>query len=208
MEVLMKKCEIEFPAYSLRTTPLGPVAILWSIDQNEPFIGCILLSKPGFTAGDAARAFSPESVASSCPEINSVLDQMEAFLSGEDACFSLERLRLELCSAFQRSVLRADYAIPRGRVSTYRGIAEHMENPKGARAVGTALAKNPFPIMIPCHRAIRSDGALGGFQYGLEMKRKLLEMEGVVFRDAEHVATRDFFVDFETEKILKKSVKR
>jgi methylated-DNA-[protein]-cysteine S-methyltransferase len=67
-----------------------------------------------------------------------------------------------------------------------------LENPRAARAVGTALATNPFPIVIPCHRVIRSDGTLGGYGGGLEMKRKLLEMEGVAFHDADHVATGNF----------------
>jgi methylated-DNA-[protein]-cysteine S-methyltransferase len=64
-------------------------------------------------------------------------------------------------------------------MSTYQRIAGHLGNPQAARAVGTALAHNPFPIIVPCHRAIRSDGTLGGFQGGMEMKRILLEMEGV-----------------------------
>jgi len=60
-------------------------------------------------------------------------------------------------------------------------------------AVGTALAKNPFPIVIPCHRAVRSDGTLGGYQGGLEMKRALLEMEGVYFDTFDRVLTEAFF---------------
>ncbi|HUV77781.1 MAG TPA: MGMT family protein [Desulfobacterales bacterium] len=60
-------------------------------------------------------------------------------------------------------------------------------------AVGTALAKNPFPIIIPCHRAVRSDGTLGGYQGGLEMKRALLEMEGVCFDTLDRVLTKGFF---------------
>jgi methylated-DNA-[protein]-cysteine S-methyltransferase len=64
-------------------------------------------------------------------------------------------------------------------VSTYGRIARHLAIPGGARAVGRALARNPFPIIIPCHRAIRSDGRLGGFQGGPAMKRALLELEGV-----------------------------
>jgi methylated-DNA-[protein]-cysteine S-methyltransferase len=56
-----------------------------------------------------------------------------------------------------------------------------------------ALATNPFPIIIPCHRVIRSDGVLGGYQGGINMKRALLEMEGVAFRDSVHVAARGLF---------------
>jgi methylated-DNA-[protein]-cysteine S-methyltransferase len=100
---------------------------------------------------------------------------------------------MDLCSAFQQKVLHAEHAIPRGRVSTYRLIARRLGDANAARAVGTALATNPFPIVIPCHRAIRSDGALGGFQGGLKMKGALLRMEGIVFRNRDHVAARDFF---------------
>jgi methylated-DNA-[protein]-cysteine S-methyltransferase len=59
--------------------------------------------------------------------------------------------------------------------------------------VGMALARNPFPIIIPCHRAIRADGSLGGYQGGLAMKRQLLEMEGITFDDSECVTTRRYF---------------
>jgi methylated-DNA-[protein]-cysteine S-methyltransferase len=181
--------------FCLRLTPFGFVAALWSVYKREPKIFRILLSKPEISARHAIRKFFPDSAALSCPEINILVDQIEAFLNGEDIQFSLDVVRLDLCSAFQQKVLRAEHAIPRGRVSTYKLIAKHVENPNGARAVGTALATNPFPLVIPCHRAIRSDGALGGFQGGLKMKRALLEMESIAFRDAGHVATRDFFYE-------------
>jgi len=180
-------------AYCLRDTAFGPVAVLWSPYGNEPKICRILLSTPEIPAGDAVKKIFPRSESLSCREIGDTMDQIESFLSGEDILFSLHGLCLDRCSSFQRSVLLADYAIPRGRVSTYQRMAKHLGNPKGARAVGTALAKNPFPLIIPCHRAIRSDGGLGGFQYGLKMKRALLELEGIAFRDDEHVATLDFF---------------
>lgn len=178
------------PSFCLRETPLGPVAILWSVCGGEPKICRILLSGPRISAGDAVN---PVFAASSCPKVDRILDQIEAFLNGEDIRFSLDAFRLDLCSAFQMSVLLADRAIPRGRVSSYKLIAEHLDKPKGARAVGAALADNPFPLVIPCHRVIRSDGGLGGFQYGLKMKKRLLEMEGVAFLNDDHAATREFF---------------
>ena len=84
-----------------------------------------------------------------------------------------------MCTPFQRRVLLAEFGIPRGYVSTYGRIARFIRVPDGARAVGNALAGNPFPIVIPCHRALRSDGSIGGFQGGREMKERLLRMEGV-----------------------------
>jgi len=88
---------------------------------------------------------------------------------------------LEVCGEFQRRVLLAEYGIPRGWVSTYGRIAKHIGVAGGSRAVGRALAENPFPIIIPCHRAVRSDGEIGGYQGGSGMKRALLAMEGVEF---------------------------
>lgn len=83
--------------------------------------------------------------------------------------------------------------IPRGSVSTYQRIAKHLGHDNATRAVGGALSNNPFPIIIPCHRAIRSDGTLGGYQGGLEMKRTLLKMEGVLFHPSGYVMTDKFF---------------
>jgi len=65
--------------------------------------------------------------------------------------------------------------------------------PNGARAVGNALANNPFPVIVPCHRAIRTDRSLGGYQGGFKMKRTLLEMEGIDFDDTGRVAAKGFF---------------
>lgn len=90
-------------------------------------------------------------------------------------------LCLEGCSIFQKKVLRAVYAIPRGKISTYKLIAKKIGKPKASRAVGAALAKNPFLLLIPCHRVIRSDGSLGGYRGGLRLKKYLLELEGVSF---------------------------
>jgi len=119
---------------------------------------------------------------------------MAAFLDGEPVVFDLSLLALGDCSPFQRRVLEAEHGIPRGWVTTYGRIAQHVGVPRGARAVGGALARNPFPILIPCHRAIRSDGTLGGFQGGAAMKRTLLELEGVRFgSDGRAVTPRYYY---------------
>ena len=189
----MKQIEPNPILYCVRATPFGPVAVLWSVHRRKPKIVRILISKPGISAAHALRECFPDSVASSCPETDILVDQIEAFLNGEDIRFSLDAVRLDLCSSFQQRVLRANHAIPRGRVSTYNLIAKHSDNPNGARAVGTALATNPFPIVIPCHRVIRSEGSMGGYGGGVKMKRALLEMEGVAFCDEGRVVARGFF---------------
>ncbi|MCX5999118.1 MAG: MGMT family protein [Chloroflexi bacterium] len=81
-------------------------------------------------------------------------------------------------SPFQRRVLQAVAAIPSSRTATYREIAAGIGKPGAARAVGRALARNPFPVLIPCHRVIASDGSLRGFRGGLDMKRRLLLLDG------------------------------
>jgi len=80
---------------------------------------------------------------------------------------------------FERDVLVATFEIPRGRVSTYKHIAERVGRPRAYRAVGNALHKNPLAPIIPCHRVVRSDGDLGGYGRGVEAKRRLLEEEGI-----------------------------
>jgi len=130
---------------------------------------------------------------SSCADVDLVADQIAAFLTGKGIRFSLKIVRLDLCSRFQQKVLVAEHGIPRGSVSTYQRIAKHLGNANGARAVGTALATNPFPIIIPCHRAIRSDGTPGGYQGGLQMKRALLKMEGILFDSSGRVVIEELY---------------
>jgi methylated-DNA-[protein]-cysteine S-methyltransferase len=171
----LKNMEITPAFHRLRRTRFGPVAVLWSVHQGQPKIRRVLLSNPGLSAKQTLKSLFPDSNASSCAKVDALADRIAAFLTGENLRFSLEVARLDLCSPFQQQVLRAEHGIPRGRVSTYQRIAGHLGHPRAARAVGTALAHNPFPIIVPCRRAIRSDGTLGGFQGGVEMKRALAE---------------------------------
>jgi methylated-DNA-[protein]-cysteine S-methyltransferase len=112
---------------------------------------------------------------------DAVCMQLQAYLAGLDVAFSLADLDFAGISGFTRRVLTADQAIPRGRVATYGGLAARLGVPGGGRAVGNVMARNPFPLIIPCHRVVGSDGGLHGFGGGLPMKRMLLTMEGVAF---------------------------
>jgi methylated-DNA-[protein]-cysteine S-methyltransferase len=129
----------------------------------------------------------------SCGSILELGERIQSFLNGEPVKFELDTIALEMCSTFQRRVLLAEYGIPRGWVSTYGRISKRLGIAKGAHAVGRVLSRNPFPIIIPCHRAIRSDGQLGGFQGGLRMKKVLLEHEGVSVSNEGKVLTNRIY---------------
>jgi O-6-methylguanine DNA methyltransferase len=86
---------------------------------------------------------------------------------------------LSSVSDFENAVLRKTLEIPRGEVRPYAWIAREIGRPKAVRAVGTALARNPIPLLIPCHRVVRSDGRIGEYALGREAKRAILEAEGV-----------------------------
>ena len=80
---------------------------------------------------------------------------------------------------FQRKVLQKCAEIPPGEIRPYGWIAREIDNPGAVRAVGTALGRNPVPVLIPCHRVVRTDGRIGNYAYGSPMKRQLLEHEGL-----------------------------
>jgi len=107
--------------------------------------------------------------------VGPALDALVAYLSGETPHVDLP-LDIQ-ATAFQRRVWQELIAIPYGETRSYSEIARRLGVPAGQRAVGRACATNPVPIIIPCHRALREDGALGGYRWGVKRKRALLEHE-------------------------------
>ena len=179
----------------IKPTPFGSVGVIWTRVNNNPKVFRILLSKPGLSAEDQVSDLFPNSQVSSCAEIDDIATAIERLLDGEEIEFSLDVAELSFCTEFQQRVLYAEHGIPRGSVSSYQLIAEYIGKNNGARAVGNALANNPSPLIVPCHRAIRSDRNLGGYQGGLEMKRALLEKEGIAFDDAGRVARMQLYYE-------------
>lgn len=98
------------------------------------------------------------------------------YLGGERVTFN-DKLDWSGASSFRRAVWEATRAIPYGETRSYGWVAEEVGRSKAARAVGQALAANPMPVVVPCHRVIGSDGRLTGFTGGLEMKKQLLKIE-------------------------------
>ena len=168
--------------YTVIITVFGRITIVWTT-LPETIVLRVLL--PNYQ--DKLRSEYPQAIQSSSERIDDLAEDIASFLEGEDVGFNLDMVDLSLCSQFQRRVIDAEHGVPRGWVTTYGRIADHLKRPHSSRAVGRALATNPFPIVIPCHRAIKSNGALGGYQGGVKMKKQLLEMEGIEFYSSKRV---------------------
>ena len=103
--------------------------------------------------------------------------ELDQYFSGRRKSFDLD-VDLSGLTPFQSRVLAATARIPFGEVSTYGAVAKRAGNAKASRAAGGALNSNPIPIVVPCHRVVGSTGALVGYAGGLEVKKRLLEIEG------------------------------
>ena len=118
-------------------------------------------------------------VAEDCPW-EGVRDRVRSYFSGDVVQFGQHaQFNLAQMTPFSRAVLLACTELPYGMTATYRQLALHAGRPGAARAVGTIMARNPLPLLVPCHRVLRSDGQLGGFSApgGPDVKRRMLQLE-------------------------------
>jgi O-6-methylguanine DNA methyltransferase len=111
--------------------------------------------------------------------IAAVAEQLSEYFKGERNHFEVP-LDVSGVSPFTQEVLKATTEVPFGHLTSYRGIAERIGKPAATRAVGNALGRNPIPVIIPCHRIVRSDSSLGGYTGGVRIKERLLTIEGVL----------------------------
>jgi methylated-DNA-[protein]-cysteine S-methyltransferase len=100
------------------------------------------------------------------------------YFQGNDVSLNFP-LELSGFTSFQKKVWKATRKIPYGEIRTYGWIGKKIKSPLAFRAVGQALGKNPFPILVPCHRVIRNNGKIGGFSGGIDLKKSLLNLEGI-----------------------------
>ena len=143
-------------------TDLGVCAVYIGDDQTS-------------LVNELAREFSGAKLSPEPKALQPWLQLLVRHLEGEAPAIELP---LDLrATAFQRRVWRALQSIPRGETRTYSVIAAELGQPKAARAVGNACARNPVSIAVPCHRAVREDGGLGDYRWGLDRKRALLAGE-------------------------------
>lgn len=107
---------------------------------------------------------------------NFVIFQLNEYFAQKRKTFDIP-LGLDSYSDFNFKVWQELIKIPYGEFSTYKNIAKQIQNEKAYRAVGTAIGKNPIPIIVPCHRVIKANGDIGGFSLGIDIKKKLLKIE-------------------------------
>ncbi len=150
-------------------TPFGEILIRWHNGKLEG----ITLSE--FKLADQLL-FAPFPVTDR--QLAGLIDALTAYFSREPVRISAP-LELSEHTDFQKDVWGVVSEIPYGEVRTYGWVAAQLGRSKAARAVGRALAENPFPIVVPCHRIVRGDGSLGGFSAGIAWKKALLQLEGI-----------------------------
>lgn len=119
---------------------------------------------------------------------NTAATQLQEYFAGKRRSFDVPLNPQG--SEFQRAVWKELERIPYGQTETYAHIAQAVGSPRGFRAVGLANNKNPLPIIVPCHRAVGSDGRLVGYAAGIKVKRYLLELEGVDVEALRHKYAR------------------
>jgi methylated-DNA-[protein]-cysteine S-methyltransferase len=145
--------------------------------------GLVRLGLPGGSEerflSELAERISPRVLISPRAVITGARRQLDEYFDLRRRDFELE-IDLRLARGFRREVLVATSWIPYGSTGTYTTVAAAAGSPRAVRAAGTALAQNPVPIVVPCHRVLRSDGALGNYGGGPEMKAELLHLEGAL----------------------------
>jgi methylated-DNA-[protein]-cysteine S-methyltransferase len=184
---------MEYAFYNTFSSPFDTFTIVWKEIGSNVKLERIFISNPKIKSEvKAFQSFNKIKLGSS-QLINIIAGKIQRFLKGENIHFNLGIIDFTKCYELQKKILLAEYSIPRGWISTYKRIANHLGINNGARVVGNALAKNPFPIIIPCHRAIKTNGELGGFQGGVNMKRALLMLEDLKFSPKGNVIMEKIF---------------
>lgn len=177
------------PAIAGRALSEGLLDVAWSqIDSPVGTLtaastprGLVMLSFPGYplaeTLGELAERIGPR-VLEAPQRFDRVRRELEEYFEGRRRQFDLE-LDWRLIGGFTLRVLEQTNRIPFGETRSYSEMAALAGSPRAFRAAGSALGANPIPIIIPCHRVLRTGGGIGGYGGGLPVKRTLLELEGV-----------------------------
>jgi methylated-DNA-[protein]-cysteine S-methyltransferase len=150
----------------LAATPRGLVRVSFPVETPEQVLEQL------------AATVSPR-ILESPAQLDAARRELDRYFEGRLRDFEVP-LDWQLTRGFYRKVLRATARIPYGKTRSYGKMAKSAGSPRAVRATGTALGSNPLPIIVPCHRVLRTGGALGGYGGGLETKQTLLELEGAL----------------------------
>jgi len=166
LDVAYTSADSPFGPLLLATTPRGLVRVgLPNQDADELLV-------------DLARRVSPR-VIEAPTKLDEARRELDLYFAGKLDRFDLP-LDWQLSEGFRLKVLRAIARIPYGQTRNYTQMATKAGNERAVRAAGTACGRNPIPLVVPCHRVLRTGGALGGYGGGLPMKEALLRLEGVL----------------------------
>ncbi|EHN11251.1 Methylated-DNA--protein-cysteine methyltransferase [Patulibacter medicamentivorans] len=161
-------------AYEDHDSPLGRLRI-GATARGVVRIG-LPAEDPEAVLEQLAREISPRVLRSGSALLTTARHELDEYFAGARRQFDVA-LDWRLTRAFRRQVLEATARIPYGATSSYRDVATVAGSPNAVRAAGTALATNPLPLLVPCHRVLRSDGALGQYRGGAAAKGQLLALE-------------------------------
>ena len=157
-------------AYDLADSPVGELLVA----ETDRGLARISYFPEGMEE-TLARTFGPRVLRI---PLDAVRRELDEYFAGRRESFDLP---LDLRVApFHEEVLRELARVPYGRTETYGGLAKKVGRPRAARAVGTVMHSNPIPIVLPCHRIVGANGSLTGYAGGLDIKRRLLELEGAL----------------------------
>ena len=164
-------------AYTSVDSPLGPLVV-----ASTPK-GLVRVSYTEFRGEDEvledlARRVSPR-VLEAPARLDGVRRELDEYFEGRRQHFEVP-IDWSYLAGFTREILRATARIGFGEVSTYAGVAAEAGSPRAVRAAGNALGANPMPVVVPCHRVLRTGGTLGGYTGGIERKEFLLRLEGAL----------------------------
>jgi methylated-DNA-[protein]-cysteine S-methyltransferase len=162
-------------AFERHDSPLGPI-LLGATTEGLIRVG-LPSEDEDAVLDELARRVSARVLSAPRHAVTRARRQLDEYFEAQRHTFDVT-LDWRLTVGFRREVLRATARIPYGRTATYRQVATQAGSPGAARAAGTALATNPLPILVPCHRVLRSDGVLGAYRGGPEAKAQLLRLEG------------------------------
>ena len=163
-------------AYAVVPSPIGDLIVAGTKR------GLVRISFPTETpeevVDELSMLLSPR-VLESPAELDAARRELDEYFEGRRTQFDVP-VDMSLTRGFTRKVLQATARIPFGSVSTYRDVARKAGNERAYRAAGNALGANPIPIVVPCHRVLHSNGGLGGYGGGLDVKRYLLKLEHAI----------------------------